>query len=59
VYLITLSGSVWRHIAYVKAENADAYDELGCSMALRVVGRYIASGARSEGSAAMGFNGDQ
>jgi hypothetical protein len=44
--------------AYIKAPNAEAYDEFGSAMALSKNGRLIAIGARSEASAAKGVNGD-
>src|SRR6266567_2648028 len=59
VYLFTRTGSTWAQQAYVKASNAEAYDEFGSAMALSKDGRLMAVGARGEGSAAKGINGNQ
>jgi hypothetical protein len=59
LYLFTRSGTTWTQQAYVKASNAEAYDEFGSSMALSKDGKLIAIGARSEASAAKGVNGNQ
>ena len=42
----------------MKSSNSDAYDEFGSAMALSKDGKLLAVGARSEGSAAKGINGD-
>src|SRR5215510_13494500 len=59
VYFYTRTGTTWKQVAYVKASNADAYDEFGSSMALSKDGKLMAVGARSEASAAKGVNGNQ
>src|SRR6202011_2401609 len=59
IYLFTRSGTTWTQKAYVKASNAEAYDEFGSAMALSRDGKLMAVGARSEASAAKGINGDQ
>jgi hypothetical protein len=59
LYLFTRSGTTWTQQAYVKASNAEAYDEFGSSMALSKDGKLIAIGARGEASAAKGVNGNQ
>ena len=59
IYFFTRAGTTWTQAAYVKASNADAYDEFGSAMALSRDGKVMAVGARSEGSAAKGVNGNQ
>jgi photosystem II stability/assembly factor-like uncharacterized protein len=59
VYFFTRAGATWTQAAYVKASNADAYDEFGSAMALSKDGKLMAVGARSEGSAAKGVNANQ
>jgi hypothetical protein len=59
IYFFTRSGTTWTQKAYVKASNADAYDEFGSAMALSKDGKLMAVGARSESSAAKGVNGNQ
>jgi len=58
LYLFTRSGITWVQKAYIKASNAEAYDEFGSAMALSRDGKTLAIGARSEASAAKGVNGD-
>jgi hypothetical protein len=57
VYFFTRIGAGWNQTAYVKASDAQAYDEFGSAMALSRDGRLLAAGARSEGSGAKGVNG--
>jgi len=59
VYFFTRTGTTWTQTAYVKASNAEAYDEFGSAMALSKDGKLMAVGARGEGSAAKGINGNQ
>ena len=59
MYLFTRTGVIWTQKAYVKASNAQAYDEFGSAMALSTDGKVLAAGARSEGSAAKGVDGNQ
>jgi len=58
LYLFTRTGTTWTQKAYIKASNAEAYDEFGSAMALSKDGKIIAIGARGEASAAKGVNGD-
>jgi len=58
VYFFTRTGTTWKQAAYVKASNADPYDEFGSAMALSKDGKLMAVGARGEGSAAKGVNGN-
>jgi hypothetical protein len=58
IYLFTRTGTTWTQKAYVKASNAEAYDEFGSAMALSRDGKLMAVGARSEASASKGVNGD-
>ncbi len=58
LYLFTRAGTTWTQKAYVKSSNAEAYDEFGSAMALSRDGKIMAVGARGEGSAAKGVNGD-
>jgi hypothetical protein len=58
VYFFTRNGATWTQTAYVKASNADAYDEFGSAMALSKDGKLMAVGARNESSSAKGINGN-
>lgn len=58
-YFFTRAGAAWTRKAYVKASNAEAYDEFGSSMALSKDGKLMAVGARSEASGAKGIGGNQ
>ena len=59
VYYFTRSGTEWTQEAYVKASNADAFDQFGGAVAISSDGRTMVVGARGEDSAAQGANGDQ
>ena len=59
IYFFTRKGTTWTQTAYVKASNADSYDEFGSAMALSKDGKLMAVGARGEASAAKGINGNQ
>jgi hypothetical protein len=59
VYLFTRAGGAWKQEAYVKASNADAYDQFGGALSMSRDGRVLVVGARGEDSAASGVNGDQ
>jgi len=59
VYLFSRSGTIWIQAAYIKASNAEAYDEFGSAMALNRDGTILAAGARGEASAAKGMDGNQ
>ncbi len=58
-YLFTRSGTTWSQQAYMKADNADEFDEFGASLAVSGDGRTLLVGARMEGGGAAGVNGDQ
>lgn len=59
VYLYTRSEGVWSDHSYVKAPNADVYDEFGSVVALDGDGTTMLVGARFEDSAVSGFSGDR
>ena len=52
-------GTTWSQHSYVKASNADAFDEFGSSVAMSGDGRTLVVGARMENGAATSVNGDQ
>jgi hypothetical protein len=58
-YLFTRSGTTWRQQAYIKADNADEFDEFGVSVAVSGDGRRLIIGARMESGGAAGINGSQ
>jgi hypothetical protein len=58
-YLYTRAGGVWRQQAYIKAENADPFDEFGISVAVSGDGRRLVVGARMEGGGAAAIKGNQ
>jgi hypothetical protein len=58
-YLFTRSGTTWSQRAYIKAENAEEFDEFGTSVAVSRDGRRLIIGARMESSGAAGINGNQ
>jgi FG-GAP repeat protein len=58
-YLFTRSGTTWSQLAYLKAENADEFDEFGASVAVSGDGRRLIIGARMESGGAAGINGNQ
>lgn len=58
-YLFIRSGTTWTQQAYVKAENADEFDEFGVSIAVSGDGRTLITGARMESGGAPGVNGNQ
>ena len=59
IYFFTRKNGEWTQIAYVKSDNAEAYDEFGSAMALTKDGKMMAVGARGEASAAKGINGNE
>jgi hypothetical protein len=59
VYLFRRDGSRWLEAAYLKAPNAEAYDEFGATVALSSDGRVLAVGARTEDGGIPGVGGDQ
>ncbi len=58
-YVFTRGGSGWRQQAYLKAANAEADDEFGCSLALSGDGSTLAVGACAESGGAFGIDGVQ
>jgi hypothetical protein len=58
IYFFTRKDGMWTQAAYVKPTNVEAYDEFGSAMALTKDGKMMAVGARGEGSAAKGINGN-
>ncbi|MSO30224.1 MAG: integrin [Acidobacteria bacterium] len=50
-YLFVRAGGAWRQTAYIKAANADQYDEFGNAVAFSRDGRTLLVGARGEDSA--------
>lgn len=58
-YLFTRAGTTWTQHAYLKASNADAFDEFGSSVAMSGDGRTLVVGARMENGSATTVNGDQ
>ena len=57
VYVFTRTNGVWSQQAYIKASNAQGFDEFGWSVALS--GDTLAVGAHDETSCTTGINGDQ
>jgi hypothetical protein len=58
-YLFTRAGTTWTQQAYMKAENADEFDEFGTSVAVSGDGARLMVGARMEGGGGAGINGNQ
>ena len=58
-YLFTRNGTAWSQRAYLKASNADEFDEFGSSVAISGDGRTMVVGARMESSGARAVNGNQ
>jgi hypothetical protein len=58
-YLFSRTGTTWSQDSYMKASNADPFDEFGSSVALSGDGGTIVVGARMESGAATDLNGDQ
>jgi hypothetical protein len=58
-YLFTRAGATWTQQAYMKADNADEFDEFGTSVAVSGDGRRLMVGARMEGGGGGGINGNQ
>ena len=59
LYIFVRSGEFWQQQAYIKASNTGQDDSFGGAVSLSADGDTLAVGARGEGSAATGFNGDQ
>ena len=58
-YFFARTGTTWSQHSYIKASNADAFDEFGASVAISGDGRTLVVGARMENGAATIVNGDQ
>src|SRR5262249_33305830 len=58
IYFFTRAGTEWKQIAYVKASNAQAYDEFGSAMALSRDRKLMAVRARSEAGGSKGVGGN-
>jgi len=59
VYFFRRTGTTWSQQHYVKAANADAYDEFGGSVALSRDGRTMVVTAHSEDGSSHGVGGNQ
>jgi hypothetical protein len=57
-YLFRRTGTTWAQQAYIKAANADEYDEFGATVAVSGDGRILLTGARMESGGVAGINGD-
>jgi hypothetical protein len=58
-YLFRRTGTTWSQQAYIKADNADEFDEFGTTVAVSGDGRTLVTGARMESGGVAGINGDQ
>jgi hypothetical protein len=58
-YLFRRTGTTWSQQAYIKAANAEEFDEFGATVAVSVDGRTLVTGARMESGGAAGINGNQ
>jgi hypothetical protein len=58
-YLFTRNGTAWSQRAYLKASNAEEFDEFGSSVAISGDGRTMVVGARMESSGAKTVNGNE
>ena len=59
VYFFRRNGTTWSQQHFVKAANADAFDEFGGSVALSRDGRTMVVTAHSEDSSSQGVGGNQ
>ena len=59
VYVFVRADGTWTQKAYIKAPNAEAFDQFGDSVTLSADGNTLAVGAIGESSATTGINGDQ
>jgi FG-GAP repeat len=57
VYVLVRDGATWTQQVYIKASNANAFDEFGAALALS--GDTLVVGAPNESSKATGVDGDQ
>jgi hypothetical protein len=58
-YLFRRTGTTWAQLAYIKAENAEEFDEFGTTVAVSGDGRTLFTGARMESGGLPGINGNQ
>jgi hypothetical protein len=58
-YLFRRTGTTWAQLAYIKAENAEEFDEFGTTVAVSGDGRTLFTGARMESGGVPGINGNQ
>ncbi len=58
-YVLTRSGAMWSHTAYVKASNPGQDDRFGNRVALSGTGTVLTASAYAEASNATGINGNQ
>ena len=58
-YFFTRNGTAWSQRAYLKASNAEEFDEFGSSVAISGDGRTMVVGARMESGGARTINGNQ
>lgn len=58
-YVFTRNNNTWTQQAYLKASNAEPFDEFGYALSLSAKGDTLAIGALRENSGATGINGDQ
>ena len=56
-YVFVRSGGLWAQQSYLKASNAESYDQFGISLAIS--SDTVVVGAHAESSSATGVNGDQ
>ncbi|HET9664093.1 MAG TPA: FG-GAP repeat protein, partial [Burkholderiales bacterium] len=58
-YVFMRNGTNWRQDSYLKASNAEAFDEFGVSVAISADGRTLVIGAPTEAGASGGVNVNQ
>jgi hypothetical protein len=58
-YIFSYTDAGWQQDAYIKASNANEFDEFGHSLALSADGSKLAVGTINEASLAKGINGDE
>ena len=59
VYVFSRDADTWQQHAFLKANNTEAFDQFGVSVALAGDGNTLAVGAHREDSSATGVNGDE
>ncbi|NOT25013.1 MAG: integrin [Acidobacteria bacterium] len=58
-YVFRRTGTSWAQLAYMKASNAEEYDEFGTAVAVTGDGRTLVTGARMESGGVAGVNGNE